>query len=71
MFYLFKILLYLNLVVLELKCNNLIFDEILVLYASYVCLMHSRFIENHPIWILEDRPLILEVVLSHQAPPQR
>jgi hypothetical protein len=25
--------------------------------------MHSRFIENHPIWILEGRPLISEVVL--------
>jgi hypothetical protein len=28
--------------------------------------MHSRFIENHPIWILEDGPLISEVVLSQQ-----
>jgi hypothetical protein len=27
--------------------------------------MHSRFVENHPIWILNDRPLIFEVVLSH------
>jgi hypothetical protein len=27
---------------------------------------HSRFIENHPVWILEDGPLISEVVLSHQ-----
>jgi hypothetical protein len=26
--------------------------------------MHSCFIENHPIWILEDGPLISEVVLS-------
>jgi hypothetical protein len=26
--------------------------------------MHSRFIENHPIWILEDRLIISEVVLS-------
>jgi hypothetical protein len=26
--------------------------------------MHSRFIENHPIRILEDGPLISEVVLS-------
>jgi hypothetical protein len=26
--------------------------------------MHSRFFENHPIWILEDGPLIFEVVLS-------
>jgi hypothetical protein len=27
--------------------------------------MHSRFIENHLIQILEDGPLISEVVLSH------
>jgi hypothetical protein len=27
--------------------------------------MRSRFIENHPIWILEDKLLISEVVLSH------
>jgi hypothetical protein len=27
--------------------------------------MHSRFIENHPIRILEDGSLISEVVLSH------
>jgi hypothetical protein len=27
--------------------------------------MHSRFVENHPIWILEDRLIISEVVLSH------
>jgi hypothetical protein len=26
--------------------------------------MHSRIIENHPIWILEDGPLISEGVLS-------
>jgi hypothetical protein len=30
----------------------------MVLNASYVCLLHSRFIENHAIWILEDGPLI-------------
>jgi hypothetical protein len=64
MFYLLKHLLLLNLVIFKLKCNNLIFNEILVLYALYVCLMHSRFVENHPIWILEDGPLISEVVLS-------
>jgi hypothetical protein len=29
--------------------------------------MHSRFVENHPIRILEDGPLISEGVLSHQA----
>jgi hypothetical protein len=36
----------------------------MVLNASYVCLLHSRFVENHPIWILEEGPLISEVVLS-------
>jgi hypothetical protein len=64
MFYLLKHLLLLNLVIFKLKCNNLIFNEILSLYASYVCLLYSRFIENHPIWILEDGRLISEVVLS-------
>jgi hypothetical protein len=29
--------------------------------------MHSRFIENHPIQILEDGSLISEVVLSQLA----
>jgi hypothetical protein len=28
-----------------------------------VCML-SRFVENHLIWILEDRPLISEVILS-------
>jgi hypothetical protein len=28
--------------------------------------MHSRYIENHQIRILEDRPLISKVVLSHR-----
>jgi hypothetical protein len=67
MFYLLKHLLLLSLVIFKLKCNNLIFNEILVLYASYVYLLHSRFIENHRIWILEDELLISEVVLSQQA----
>jgi hypothetical protein len=32
----------------------------------HICVyMHSRFVENHPIRILEDGPLIFEVVLSH------
>jgi hypothetical protein len=52
MFYLLKHLLLLNLVIFKLKCNNLTFNEILSLYALYVCWRHSRFIENHPIWIL-------------------
>jgi hypothetical protein len=67
MFYHLKHLLLLILVILKLKCNNLIFNEIIILYASYVCLMHSRFIENHPIWIFEDWPLISEVILSKQG----
>jgi hypothetical protein len=46
------------------KCNNIIFNEIMVLNASYVCLMHSHLVENHLIWIVKDGPLISEVVLS-------
>jgi hypothetical protein len=64
MFYLLKHLLLLILLISKLKCNNLIFNEIMVLNALYVCLLHSHFVKNHPIWILEDRPLISEVVLS-------
>jgi hypothetical protein len=30
--------------------------------------MHSRFVENHPIQILKDGPLISEVVLSRLSP---
>jgi hypothetical protein len=34
----------------------------------YMCVyMHSHFVENHPIRILEDGPFISEVVLSHTA----
>jgi hypothetical protein len=29
-----------------------------------VC-MHSRLVESHLVWILEDGPLISEVVVSH------
>jgi hypothetical protein len=39
----------LYLVIFKPSCNNLISTIILVLYASYVCFMHSRFIENHSI----------------------
>jgi hypothetical protein len=49
MFYLLKHILLLNLVILKLKCNNLIFNEFMILNASYVCLLHFCFIENHPI----------------------
>jgi hypothetical protein len=64
MFYLLKKLLLLILVIFKLKYNNLIFNEILVLTVSYLCLLHSHFIENHLIWILEDGPLVSEMVLS-------
>jgi hypothetical protein len=63
-FYILKHILLLNLVISKLKCSNLTFNEILSLYASYVCLLHSHFIEDHLIWILEDGSLISEVVLS-------
>jgi hypothetical protein len=67
-FYLLKHLLLLNLVIFKLKCNYLIFIEIMILNDSYMCLLHSRFVKNHPIWILEDGPLISEVVLSQLSP---
>jgi hypothetical protein len=63
MFYLLKHLLLLNLIIFKLKFNDLIVNKIMVLNASYVCLLHSRFVENKPIRILEDGPLISEVVL--------
>jgi hypothetical protein len=65
MFYLLKQILLLILVNLKLKYNKLIFNEIMALNALYVSLMHSRFVENHPIWILDDGLLISEVILSH------
>jgi hypothetical protein len=64
MFYLLKHLLLLILVIFKLKCNKLIFNEIIILNASYVCLVYSRFVKNHLIWILEDRSLISDMVLS-------
>jgi hypothetical protein len=54
----------LNLLIFKLKCNNLIVNKILILNASYVCLLYSRFVENHSMWILEDGPLISKMVLS-------
>jgi hypothetical protein len=64
LFYLLKNLLLLILVIFKLKCNNLIFNKIMVwMFCMCVC-MHSHFIENHPIRILEDGLLISEVVLS-------
>jgi hypothetical protein len=47
MFYLLKHHLLLNIVIPKLKCNTLIFNKTLILHASYVCLLYSRFIENH------------------------
>jgi hypothetical protein len=32
---------------LKISCNNLNSTLTMVLYASYVCLLHSRFVENH------------------------
>jgi hypothetical protein len=66
MFYLLKHLLLLMLVIFKPKCINLTFNDILLLYALSVCLLHSHFVENHLIWILEEGLLISEVVLSHR-----
>jgi hypothetical protein len=38
MFYLLKNILLLIMVIFKLKCNNLIFNEIMILNASFVCL---------------------------------
>jgi hypothetical protein len=71
MLFLLKNLFYFNIVILKLKCNNLIFNKIMVLNASYLCLLHSRFVKNHLIWVLEDGPLIFELVLSQSDPPRQ
>jgi hypothetical protein len=63
MFYLSKHILLLTFVIFKLKCNNLIFNKFIILNVSYVCLLHSRFVENHLIWILKDGHIISEVVL--------
>jgi hypothetical protein len=49
MFYLLKHILLLNLVIFKLKCNNLILNKIMVLNVSFVCLLHSHFVEDHSI----------------------
>jgi hypothetical protein len=64
MFYLLKNFLLLILVIIKVKCNTLILNEIRVLKASYVCHALSLHMCVCPIWILEDGPLISEVVLS-------
>jgi hypothetical protein len=48
MFYLLKNLLLLILVISKLKCNNLIFNEIMVLNDSYVCLLAFSFHRESP-----------------------
>jgi hypothetical protein len=52
MFYLLKNLLLLILVIFKLKCNNLIFNEIMVLNASYVftCILASSRITRSGSW---------------------
>jgi hypothetical protein len=64
MFYVLKNLLLPILVISKLKCNNIIFNEIMVLNASYVCLHTFSLHRESPIRILEDEPLISKVVLS-------
>jgi hypothetical protein len=34
-------------IILKLKCNNLIFNEILVCMLCMCVCMHPRFVENH------------------------
>jgi hypothetical protein len=46
-FYYLKHLLLLNLVTFKLKCNNLTFNKIIILNVWYMCLLYSRFVENH------------------------
>jgi hypothetical protein len=60
LFHIMKHSLLLNLVNLKSSCNNLIFTLIMVLYVLYVCLLHSRFIENHPIDLEVTNPLFLK-----------
>jgi hypothetical protein len=64
MFYILKHLLLLNVVVFKLKCNNIIFDEIMILNASYVCLHAFWLCRESPDLDLGRRTLISEVVLS-------
>jgi hypothetical protein len=64
MFYILKNLLFLILVIFKLKCNNSIFNETMLLMLRMCVGMHSHFVENQPIRILKDGPLISEVILS-------
>jgi hypothetical protein len=58
MFYLLKNILILILIIFKLKCNNLIFNEIMVLNDLYVCLHAFSFRQESLIKILKERPLI-------------
>jgi hypothetical protein len=59
LFHLLKHSSLLNLVNLKPMCNNLTFTLILILYDSFVCLLHSCFIENHPVWSWKMNPSFL------------
>jgi hypothetical protein len=66
MFYLLKYLLLLYLVILKQSCNNIFYFNLV--FICFICVFaYSRLVENHPIYILEDRPLISEVVLSQAS----
>jgi hypothetical protein len=67
MFYLLKNLLLLIMVIFKLKCNNLIFNEIMVLNVSYVCLHAFSLRRESPDPDPGRRTLIFEVVLSHPS----
>jgi hypothetical protein len=64
MFYLLKNLLLFIIVIFKLKCNNLIFNEIMVLNDSYVCLHALSIHRESPDPDPGRRPLISEGVLS-------
>jgi hypothetical protein len=66
MFYLLKDLLLLIMVIFKLKCNNLIFNEIMVLNASYVCLHVFSLHRESPDPDPGRRTLISEVVMSQK-----
>jgi hypothetical protein len=67
MFYLLKNLLLFILIIFKLKCNNLIFNEIMILNASYVCLHAFSLRRESPDPDPRRRTLISEVVLSHRT----
>jgi hypothetical protein len=66
MFYLLKHILLFILVIFKLKYNNLIFNEIIILNASYVCLHAFSLHRESSDLDLGRRPLIFKVVLSHR-----